>query len=313
MKTNFFKKLSIMTLIMFLVSGFGCSTVKSTYRLGEQTAKSLTNKLKAGEDPILKKRVLVPHIIDQAGIGEENTAKITDDLVSLLREDSHLLVKKLSEPLSTGDNIRSPQYGVIIEPSLIEMAEKMGMDVLLLGVLNPFESTVKNTGIWPLRKIKREVEMSVALNALNITNSTLFLTHLETREIKFEEKEADTPNNKKSIDFKYLEAPLSEIMEDHVSELTFELNNQSWEGKIAVTGDGSLRINGGSAIGVVKGQVFEVFGKGEPITSVDGREYYIRGKRIGELRADVVMQDYSFAAPVTGDQFEEGQIVRVKR
>ena len=313
MKSNYFGKLSIITLILLLVLGLGCSAVKSTYRLSTKTAKSLTSKLKAGEDPILRKRVLIPHFIDQAGIGKENTVQITDSLVNLLQKDNHLLIKTLPEQLSTGENLRSPQYGVIIEPSLIQKAEEMGMDVLLLGVLNPFESTVKTTGIWPLRKIKREVEMSVALNALDITNGTLFLTHLETRTIKFEEKEPEGPGDNKSIDFKYLEDPLSEIMEDHASELIFELNNQSWEGKIALDDDKNLRINGGRDIGVVEGQVFEAFGKGESILSADGREYHIRGNRVGELRADVVMQDYSIAVSLNGDQFKEGQIVRVKR
>lgn len=305
-------RLPFLILLILLFTGLGCGAVKSTYKLGQRTAKSLTNRLRPGEDPILKKRIFLPQLIDQAGISKGGVAQTTDHLIALLQKESNLTVKALSGSMPVSDNINSPQYGVIIEPSLIKKAEEAGADVLLLGIINPLESTVKLTGIWPLRKVKREIEISVALNALKITNSTLFLTNLETRKIKIEEAELEAQDSK-TIDFRYLAEPLYDIMEDHADELIDELNRQAWEGKIAFTPDGRLRISGGSDIGIVKDQIFEVFGDGEIIIAADGREFQTRGKKVGELRAGSVMWDYTIMVPFDGKNFKEGQIVKVKR
>ncbi len=72
-------------------------------------------------------------------------------------------------------------------------------------------------------------------------------------------------------------------------------------------------INGGKDIGVTEGSIFEVFDKGEPIQSINGKDYFYLGMKVAEVRAEEVMQKYTLAAPLNNERLIDGQLVRLKR
>ena len=72
--------LSFLVLSLSFFPLFGCSTTRSL-------VKKITP-----HSPLLKKRVMVAPLIDQAGIGPERTARIDDDFVELLKKSPHLLI-----------------------------------------------------------------------------------------------------------------------------------------------------------------------------------------------------------------------------
>ena len=114
------------------------------------------------------------------------------------------------------------------------------------------------------------------------------------------------------MDENILDEEFTPILEDHVSTILEVLNNRTWTGRIIATDNNTIRINGGEDIGITKDHVFEVFGKGESIRSVSGKDYYFRGPKVGEIKPHNVMEDYSTAIPLTGEQFQIGQLIRLK-
>ncbi len=289
------------TAAWFLILGAGCGTTKSVY-----------NKVTFGETA-LKKRVLVLPLLDQAGVGEEKAAQLTAKLVELLKEGESLLVYKGELPWPSRQRMRSLKFAVIIDPALIENAERMGMNVLVAGVLNPPEMTVKKWGWWPFQGIKRKVEVSLLLNAYDIIDGTLFLTHLETRKIKVS---TDNPGWEKGgnprIDETELEEELSDILGDQASKIRDELEEQPWRGRIVSVDGETVVINAGRDTGVRNGSQFQVFSIGERIRSVSGKYFYLLGPKVGEITTVEVMDSHASAAPVTGGPFKTGQIVMIK-
>ena len=282
----------------FLILGVGCGTTKSVY------------KKVSFKNTELKKRVLVLPLLDQAGVGEAKAEALTAKLVELLKEGEHLLVFRGAVPPPSRQTMRSPKFAVVIDPALIEKADQMGMNVLIAGVLNPREVTARKWGWWPIQGVKRELEVSLLLNAYDIIDGTLFITHLETRKIKVSTDNPEWEAERKyEIDETKLEEELLEILEDQASTIKDELEEQSWRGKIMSVDGETIMINAGRDIALSNGCMFQVFSKGEKIRSLDGKEFYLLGPKVGEIKTINVMDSQASAVPVNGGPFRPGQII----
>ena len=291
-----------MLLSLFFLFATGCGTTKSLVR------KVLPAKGK------LKKRVMVLPIIDQAGLGQERMAQLTELLVESLQKNERLLVQAAENPMPSRAKTRSPEFGIVIDPDIAKRAEELGMNVLVTGALNPFETKSKKSGIWPFRKMRREIEVSVVVNAVDITNGTLLLTNLESRKVKMPEPEDvfEEASWTGRVDDETLDKLLPRFVRDQASAIIEELKYQPWTGRLISTDGKTIIMNAGSDLGVTEGSIFEVFSKGEPIRSVTGRPLFLLGSKLGEIKVEKVMEPYSSAVPLTDEQFSAGQLIRLK-
>jgi hypothetical protein len=287
--------------LCFLILGLGCGTTKSVY-------KKVTFS-----DTTLKKRVLVLPLLDQAGAGEAKTEALTARLVELLKEGESLSVHRGTVPTLSRQRLRSPKFAVVIDPARIQEADQMGMNVLIAGVLNPREVTARKWGIWPIKGVKREMELSLLLNAYDIIDGTLFLTHLETRKIKLSTDDLESAaEGKYVIDETELEEELSDILEDQASTIRDELEDHPWRGKIMSVDGETVMVNAGRDIGLSDGSMFHVYSKGERIRSLDGKYFYLLGPKVGEIKTVNVTDTQASAVPVNGGPFRPGQIITIK-
>lgn len=287
--------------LWFLLLGFGCGTTKSVY------------KKVSFKDTELKKRVLVLPLLDQAGLGEAKTEALTARLVELLKEGDSLSVYRGTVPTPSTQRARSPEFAVVIDPALIEKAGQMGMNVLIAGVLNPSEVRISTWGVWPIKFVKRKMEVSLLLNAYDIIDGTLFITHLEARKIKISKDDIElAAEGKAEIDESKLDEELSDILEDQASTIRDELEEHPWRGKIMSVDGETVMINAGSDIGLSNGSVFQVYRKGERIRSLDGKYFYLLGPKVGEIKTVNVLDSQASAVPVQGGPFSPGQIITIK-
>jgi hypothetical protein len=161
--------------------------------------------------------------------------------------------------------------------------------------------------------LKREIETSSALNVLNVINRTLYLANIETIKIRLKEEVWEEEMDNWEFDENILAEDLQEMLENHSQALLDVLNSNTWSGRIIMAdSNGTYRINGGQDISIAVDNIFEVFDKGEPIRSFSGRDYFLRGNKIGELIIRETLPDQAIAVPVDDGQFEVGQIVRLK-
>jgi len=184
------------------------------------------------------------------------------------------------------------------------------MNILITHVLEPINYTAKKRGIWPFRKLKGEYEVAMLVNAVDIINGTLIVSSRDTDTINMgpvPEGEKTPPAWSEDAMNKVLE----DLQESQASILQKALEKQEWKENITLV-DGKIRINGGANSGISKGDVFEVFGKGDSVKSATGKEYYIQGIKIGEITITDVLEDHSFAVPVGDKVFENGQIIALK-
>ena len=324
MQIRTIRSLALLALVVAVLASAGCGT-----------AKTLVRKVTpGGESTDLKKRVLVLPILDQQGVAAETVEEMTGRLVSLLERDRNLVVYRSEDPLPRGIQVRSPKFGIVIDPDLAQKAEEMGMNVLVTCVLNRYELIDYGAGLWPVNQIpvwpfsrkSLQVEVSLVVNALDITNGTLFLTHIETRRLSVPEEEMDEdalfvkegePRNEteliQAVPEKVIREATADILEEQAEIIAESLEDKAWAGRVLSAAPERIMINAGRDVGLSEGNVFEVYGRGESIRSVSGRSLYLLGPKVGEIRTVKVMDRYSSAVPVSGESFRAGQVIREKQ
>jgi hypothetical protein len=186
------------------------------------------------------------------------------------------------------------------------------MNFLITSVVNPFELNSRKRGIWPIRFMRHEVEVSLLINAFDVIDGTLFLTHLEARKIKISGDDLEVEGNPQKIDEEKLEKVLSRIVEDQAETISEGLKERPWRGKVVSADGETITINAGKDVGLTNDVVFEVFEMGEAIRSASGRNFYLLGQNVGEIKTVNVMETRASAVPLSGEQFRAGQIIRIK-
>jgi hypothetical protein len=317
------RSLALLALAAALLALSGCGTTKNLVR----------KVTPGGNATDLKKRVLILPILDQQGLAEGTVEEMTDRLAAMLERDQNLVVYRGEDPLPRTVTVRSPKFGIVIDPDLAQKAEEMGMNVLVTCVLNRYELIDHGAGLWPVNQIPvwpftkkdLQVEVSLVVNALDITNGTLFLTHIEERRLSIPEpeedeealfiQEAETRTETEIIqavpDRAYGEA-FADILEEQAEVISESLEDKVWAGRVLSAAPERIMINAGRDVGLSEGSVFEVYGRGESIRSANGRSLYLLGPKVGEIRTVKVMDRYSSAVPVSGERFRAGQVIREK-
>lgn len=316
MKSIFLRPFYVLAVIMLFLPT-GCSKAKSLYDSLDKNPTLITD---TGPDKSgLKKRVLVLPILNQASISEKRLADITEMFKSHLEKDPNLLLEKSVDSIPSTGKMRSPRFGIIMDMDVAKKAEEMAVNVLVTVVLNPYEMRLKKVGIWPFRSTKKEVEVSLVVNALDLINGTLFLTNLESEKLDFkvdeyDEDEEDVPKKPEmpELDDKTFTRILSRLMDRQGKVIREALKNQPWTGRILSADANTIIISAGRRVGLSGGRVFEVFTRGEQIRSASGGTIYLLGPKIGEVKTAELMEDYASAQPLSGEAFKAGQVIRAK-
>ena len=304
----------ILLALILLLAWTGCSATSA-----------VVHKMIPEEATGLKKKILLLPFLDQAGLGEEQIGAITAEFLSYITKDDRIVIQRAVGPLPTTSRFRSPEFGIVIDPDQAKRAEEMGMHTLVTVVINPFEVNAKTWGIWPLRKVKKELEVSMVVNALDVTSGTLFLSHLADRKVKLRplevfESEEEGPQSRKpdetftqeEINQKKYKKAWSEIIEEGASALRKALREQPWSGRIVSVSPETIIINAGRDTGNAAGTLFEVFGRGESIRSAGGTTLHLLGAKVGEIETIQVMNGHATAAPREGGAFSPGLVIRTK-
>jgi len=293
-KTN----LIIMSVMIFAISTTGCGGNQSVIKKGKWE--------KAG----LKKKIMILPLVNQSGIEKDFSTEMSGKLLNLLKIAPSFISHDGSKYVSLSNDLRSPEFGIVIPPELVKKAEDLGMNALVTGVLNPLEKSVRKSGIWPLRNLKNVYEISMIINVVDTTTGTLLFTNLIKDEVIFPVEE-ETEKSENEI-HQELKRAMSGILEDLADGAIKKLETASWSGKIISLENNNAKIRGGTDVGLRPGQLFEVFARGESIRSKDGRVFTIFGKKVGLIKVSSVAENHCLAVPVGDTALAKGQIVYFK-
>jgi hypothetical protein len=288
-------------ILLLLIQGIGCGTIGSLY-----------NTVMPRDEDKIKKRVWVVPFLDPAGVGEKKMAQTAADLEGLLEKTGRFLVIKGMKTTPSSNIVLTPESVFMVNPALIKSADVMGIDIMIVGALSPFETNSRLEGIWPFRKTKQKVDISMLVNAVDVIDGSSFLSHLESVESEASSS-GEGEERKSTLKRTTLNEALSEIIENQAEVITEELRAHPWRSRVTSVDAEGLLVDGGRDIGLENGSVFEVYGIEGSIQSSDGRNLPLLGDKVGEIEVVKVLDASVEATPLSGGPFEAGQVIQVKR
>jgi hypothetical protein len=303
-----FSKLLLLIFVPLLMAASGCSTTASVTR--KVLPESWADKILPGQ-PNLKQRVMVFPLVDQAGLGTQITSQYSRQFYGLLKASPNLLPSGPPDGMFSSLSMESPQFGVVTNSSLVDFAQSLGMNDLIIGVLNPVEISIRKTGIWPFDKWRRFYGISIAVNVIDTASKTLLLTHVQLEEFPVNLDEAEELDEKAFID-EVSTKSYPEMIKEQAEIVARELRRQPWTGSILAVENNTIMINAGKEVGLEPGRCFEVFAPGKSIPSGSGRTIFLLGEKIGMIKVNSVMETHSLAETVSGGPFEPKQFVRFR-
>jgi hypothetical protein len=305
-------------LCVFFLAG-SCSYSRSVYETVAGSSSASLYNLGFSGAPVLKKKVLVLPFLDQAGLGREKVDEFTEIFLSHFNKDDHYVIHMGSLPPTPGGTSRTPEFGIIADPAGARKAADLGMNIMITAVLSPENARTRKKGIWPFRKVVADVEIPMIVNAFDVVNGTLVLTHLESVEIETDVEEFDPffdedPGKLKyGLDSKQVDKAWAQILERQAQAHNRKLKSQPWMGRILAVDSRGVLINAGEDVSLKPGAVFEVLGPAETIQSADGRPISLLGPRVGDLKVTEINGDRALTTPLSDARVEAGQIIRIKR
>ena len=309
----------LIILLCFVFLAGSCGYSRSVYETVAGTSSASLYDLGFSGAPVLKKRVLVLPFLDQAGLGRKKADEFTEIFLSHFNKDGYYLIQTGSLPPGPGGRSRAPEFGIIADPEEARKAADMGMNIMITAVLSPESARTRKKGIWPFRKVVADVEIPMIVNAFNVVNGTLYLTHIESVKIETDVEEFDPffdedPGKLKyELDPKQVDKAWAQILERQAQALNRKLMGQPWMGRILAVDSRGAVINAGADVGLKPGAVFEVLGKAETIESAGGRPIALLGPRIGELKVVEIKEDRALTTPLSDARVQAGQMIQIKR
>jgi len=306
--TKRFTSITCLCLLSLLLAASGCSTTKNMTK--KVLPDSWARKVMTNEAD-LKKRVMIFPFVDQAGVGPEIIKKLSHDFYQHLRETPNLLLYDPPDGVFSTQAMESPQFGVVTSSRLVDIATDMGMNALIIGVLDPVEIAVHKTGIWPFDGWKRIYTVSAAVNVIGTASKTLIYTDIALEEYDMSLEESEQLDQENYIQKITLEA-LPDLINNLGSTLDFKVSDEPWTGKIVAVDGDTIMINAGKEVGLEDKAVFKVFSVGESISSGTGKTIRLLGETVGEIKVTSVMEKHSLAEPLDGGPFKAKQFIRLK-
>ena len=273
--------------------------------LGCGTTKSLVG----ADSPVIRKKVMIFPPSDDSGLAPEKATKASSDLVDLLKDSDHLLVFSSPESPILAEADKAPRFGVAnYNPLLVNMAKEQNMNALLSVYLPPIVTSKGRKGIWPFRYDADICSVSIIVNAMDTLNGCLYLTAMETEDVKFESEEVKDLSQKDLMS-KAFEMAIPEMISRQATEIKNKLSEKSWTGRVLGVDAGILKINAGKDQGMIKDLLITVYAQGETIACQTDRTLRLLGEKVGEIKVVSVEDQYSMAMPLTGGPFEAGQTI----
>jgi hypothetical protein len=280
------------------------------------TAARMVTKDITGEGGRLKKKIAFLPISNKPGYEGtlSNSARgyikafverSCDDLVFVDSQESRDLLAEITRfPSGQIDNL-----------ALAERGRALGLNVVLEESISGLEGVQGKCGTWGFRDRCMLVKLSVSVRGYDIESGAVLFEEVLQKMVEVSEPDwrdiKEGREYRKELADRLLAETLSEI-----SKRTCErVGDTFWKGYITYAYGNTFALTAGEDVGLVEGDIVEVFGMGEAIKGHAGQFYLVSGPKVGELRIISVHRNWAEAEATgdLGDDFPEVSHVKLKQ
>mgnify|MGYP006294804191 CR=1 FL=1 len=200
--------------------------------------------------------------------------------------------------------------GKIDNLALAEVGRKLGLNAIVSGQVVNIAMTREQEGILWFRDLEDRLRIQFHIAVFDTETATKLFSRQFVHQRELEPQEAEAIKSGSPALFSILSESIGEITEDLADDICAAILNQPWAGYVVSVQPDRVTLSFGSDIGVRTGDKFEVHEMGEVIEGVDGHQFILPGKKIGEITITATESGFSEAEIVSGEGIRSGAVVR---
>ncbi|MBD3168055.1 MAG: hypothetical protein GF307_01135 [candidate division Zixibacteria bacterium] len=270
--------------------------------------------------PTLKRRIAVFSFDDKTDYGRFNVGEGMADMLTteLVKSNQYVVIERQQiQQVMAEQNLG--MTGAVTQQTAAQVGKLLGVEIAVFGAVTEFGQKKQETG----GRIKG-FGLGVSQNAARVA-CDVRLVDTETGQILAadnvvgEEKKAGLSIDTKDFDFKdksrfdktQVGKATRKAVEQIISKIDAQLRARPWSGKIIKVSGPTIYINGGSNIGLLVGNVMDVYRPGEDLIDPDtGLNLGSEETKLGKVQIIEVQEKFSKAISKSGSGFDRGDIVR---
>lgn len=291
-----------------------CSTVEKTKKTVTQTTQKITRNIRFSDDDLQRLTAIV---------GFENRSVYrAQDFAQLFRkgipeylnnECDDVTVPNLgnSEDVERLKALPMLKSGRVDNFTLATTGRRLGLNAIVTGSLNDIGLISETQGLI-LKDTLHSIQILVSVEVYDTETGTKILDESFNRKVEIEELDYDLMRSEEKLILPDLNETISDLLAEMGERICWAIEDQPWNGFItAFTGD-KIILSAGNMAGLKPGDELEVFDNTRILKGRDGQQFFVHGKKIGEIRIVAVKPDRSEAVVVSDNGIKTGSSVRVK-
>lgn len=270
--------------------------------------------------PALKRRIAVFSFEDKTDYGKYNVGEGMADMLTtdLVKSDKYIVMER--QQIS---HVMQEQQlgltGAVTQQTAAQIGKLLGVELAVFGAVTEFGQKKQDTG-GKIKGFGLGVSKASARVAIDVrivdteTGQILAADNVVGEEdksgLKIDTKEFDF-DNRAQFDKTLVGKATRKAIEQIIAKIDAQMGSTPWSGKIIKVSGPTIYINGGADIGLLVGNVLEVYQPGEDLIDPDtGLNLGSEETKIGEVQIIDVQDKFSKAIVRSGSGFDRGNIVR---
>lgn len=191
------------------------------------------------------------------------------------------------------------------------IGRKLGLNAVITGSLNDI-GLIKETEGLILKDTFHLIQILVSVQVYDTETGTKIMDGNFNRKVEIEELDYDLIQSDEKLILSALNETISDLLAEMGERICWDIEDQPWNGFVTAVADDKIILSAGELSGLRAGDELEVFDNSRILQGRDGQQFYIHGKKIGEIKIVSVESDRTEAVATSDNGIKPGSSVRVK-
>ena len=291
-----------------------CSTVEKTTETVTKTTQKIARNIRFSDDDLQRLAAIV---------GFENRSLYrAKDFAQLFRKGIPEYLNNECDDvtvpdLGTGEDVERLKglpmlkSGRVDNFALATIGRQLGLNAVVTGSLDDIGLITETRGLI-LKDTLHSIQIMVSVEVYDTETGTKILDENFNRKVEIEELDYDLMRSEEKLILPDLNETVSDLLAEMGERICWAIEDQPWNGFITSFADDKIMLSAGNMSGLKPGDQLEVFDNARILKGRDGQQFFVHGKKIGEIKIVAVEPDRSEAVVVSDNGIKTGSSVRVK-
>lgn len=195
--------------------------------------------------------------------------------------------------------------------ALATIARKLGLNAVVTGSLNDI-GLIKETEGLILKDTLHAIQILVSIEVYDTETGTKILDQVFNRKVEVEDLDYDLIQSEEKLMLPTLNETISDLIAEMGERICWAIEDQPWNGFITTVAGDKIILSAGELSGLKAGDELEVFDNSRILKGRDGQQFFVHGRKIGEIQIVAVESGRSEAVATSDNGIKPGSSVRVK-